>query len=392
MSQPFQRLSARRAHLGRANPLRALTEVIDRVEGGINLGQGVCDLDSPLPLRRGAVESIEGGDRQTYTPYAGLPELRAGIARKLREHNGLEVEPDQVLVSPGSSGALFAAGQCLIEPGDEVILFEPFYSYHISQLRLLGATPVTVPLAAPTWELDLDALRRALTPRTRAVIVNTPANPTGKVFSREELEAIAGLLDGSDVVVLTDEVYEYMLFDGREHVSPATVPGLDGRTLTIGGFSKTFSITGWRIGYLAGPAELVDAIGLVQDQMLVCAARPMQRGVERALAELPPEFYRDLARDYERRRDRFCAALEDAGFAVTRPAGAYYAMADYRRVLGDVDPHAAVMRLIERARINAVPGDLFHADGHGVRTIRFHFAVADGVLDECCARLRALGG
>ncbi len=183
-----------------------------------------------------------------------------------------------------------------------------------------------------------------------------------------------------------------MLFDGREHVSPATVPGLDGRTLTIGGFSKTFSITGWRIGYLAGPAELVDAIGLVQDQMLVCAARPMQRGVERALAELPPEFYRDLARDYERRRDRFCAALEDAGFAGTRPAGAYYAMADYRRVLGDVDPHAAVMRLIERARINAVPGDLFHADGHGVRTIRFHFAVADGVLDECCARLRALGG
>lgn len=390
MSRPFEPLAARRAHLAKANPLRALTDVINRVEGGINLGQGVCDLDSPEPLRRGAVESIQGADRQTYTPYSGLPELRDEIAKKLRGYNGLDVDGDQVLVSLGSSGALFAAGQCLLEPGDEVILFEPFYSYHISQLRLLGAKPVCVRLADPDYALDLDALKAALTPKTRAIIVNTPANPTGKVFTREELEALAGLLDGSDIVVFTDEVYEYMLFDGREHLSPAAVPGLAERTLTIGGFSKTYSITGWRIGYLAGPADLVNAIGLIQDQMVVCPPRPLQRGVQRALAELPASFYAGLASDYERRRDRFCEALTQGGFGVRKPAGAYYAMAEYTGVLGDVAPYDAVLQLIERVAINAVPGDLFYEDGAGVRTIRFHFAVADDVLDECCARLPRL--
>jgi len=390
MQGPFARLSARRAHLAVANPLRALTEVIDRVPGGINLGQGVCDLDPPEALKAGAIESIDGGDRQTYTPFAGLPETRAEIARKLREYNGLAVEPEQVLVTLGSSGAFFAAGLALFEPGDEVVLFEPFYSYHHSTLPLLGARPVCARLAAGDFALDVDALRDALSPRTRAVVINTPANPTGKVFSRAELEAIAELLDGTEVVVLTDEVYEYMLYDGRAHVSPAAVPGLAERTLTLSSFSKTFSVTGWRIGYLAGPAETVNAIGIVADQMLVCAPRPLQRGVARALRELPTGFYEELRAGYERRRDRFCAALETAGFGVARPEGAYYALADYRRVLGNLEPYDAVRALIDRVGINAVPGDLFYADPAGVRSIRFHFAVDDEVLDETCRRLEGL--
>lgn len=391
MNAAFDRLAARRAHLAVANPLRALTEVINRVEGGINLGQGVCDLDAPASLRRGAVESIEGADRQTYTPYRGLLGIRDQIARKLREYNGLDVGADQVLVSLGSSGAFFAASLCLFEPGDEVVLFEPFYSYHRSSLRLAGATPVCVRLAEPDYALDVDALRAALTRRTRAIVVNTPANPTGKVFTRAELEAIAALVDGTDIAVLTDEVYEYMVYDGREHVSPATVPGLSERTLTIGGFSKTYSITGWRIGYLAGPAALVDSIGLICDQIHVCAPRPLQRGVERALSELPPSFYADLGAGYERRRDRFCDALLGAGFEVQRPQGAYYAMANYERVLGDLEPYAAVLELIDRVGINAVPGDLFYEDGAGVRTIRFHFAVGEEQLQEICSRLATLG-
>ncbi len=182
-----------------------------------------------------------------------------------------------------------------------------------------------------------------------------------------------------------------MVYDGREHVSPASVAGLADRCLTIGSFSKTYSITGWRVGYVAGPAATVDAIGRVCDQIHVCAPRPMQRGVEQALCELPRSFYTELRAGYERRRDRLCDALERAGFRLRRPEGAYYVLADYRDVLGDLDPHAAALRLIERARLNGVPGHVFHADPTGVRTIRFHFAVEDAVLDEVCARLAKLG-
>lgn len=391
MNSPFEQLAARRSHLDVANPLRALTDVISRVEGGINLGQGVCDMDAPAPLLRGAIESIDGGDRQTYTPYAGIPEAREEIAKKLREYNGLEVDPDQVVVTLGSSGAFFAAGMCLLEPGDEVILFEPFYSYHRSTLRLLGATPVFVRLEPSDLSLDIDALKKAITPRTRAIVINTPANPSGKVFSREELEAVAQLIDGSNIVVMTDEVYEYMLYDGREHISPGTIPGLADRCLTIGGFSKTFSITGWRVGYLAGPRAIADSIGIVCDQIHVCAPRPLQRGVARALADLDTSFYETLRADYESRRNRFCDALLDAGFGVVRPQGAYYAMADYREVLGDLAPYDAVLELIDRVAINAVPGDLFYENADDVRSFRFHFAVGEDQLSEFCRRMKTLG-
>ena len=385
------RLSARRKHLEAGNLLRSLTEVINAVPGGINLGQGVCDLDTPSPLQDGAVASISGGnDRQTYTHYSGLPELKEQIRAKLAGFNGLDYGDDQIMVGTGSSGAFYAAATALLEPGDEVVLFEPFYSYHHTALELLGAVPVCVPLRGAEFEFDADALRAALTPRTRAVMVNTPANPSGKVFSREDLEAMAAVLDGSDVLVFTDEVYEYMCFDGRQHLSPAAVPGLSERALTISSFSKTFSITGWRIGYLAGPAEVVDAIGRVFDQINVCAPRPMQRGVARALKELPADFYSELQAGYQRKRDMFCTALEAAGFALSRPQGAYYVMADYRDVLGDVDPHRATLDMIDRIGVNGVPGHMFYDRAEGVRSIRFQFAVTDDVLEDVCQRFGAL--
>lgn len=390
MASPFERLASRRAHLDEGNLLRSLTLVIQGVPGGINLGQGVCDMATPAPLRAGAIQCIDGGDRQTYTPYAGLPELREQIARKLQRHNGLDYGPERISVTSGSSGAFFAACATLLEPGDEVVLFEPFYSYHYTTLPLVGAVAVSVPLVGEDFALDPERLRAALTARTRAVVVNTPANPSGKVFDRADLEAIAGVLDGTGIVVLTDEVYEYMTFDGRPHVSPATVPGLVERTLTLNSFSKTFSITGWRIGFLAGPEEVVDKCGVVFDQMEVCAARPMQRGVARALAELPDAFYEDLRTTYQQKRDRFCAALRGAGFRFAEPQGAYYVLADYRDVFGDIEPYPAVLQLIERAGINAVPGDLFYADARGVRSMRFQFAVDFEVLDRACERLASL--
>ena len=379
------------AHLQGDNPLRALTEVINRVPNGINLGQGVCDLGTPAPLVAGAAESIAGGeDRQTYTHYSGLPELKEQIRRKLREFNGLTFGDDEVMVTAGSSGAFTAAAMALFEPGDEVLLFEPFYSYHRSSLALLGCTPVSVPLVAPDLALDLDRLRAAIGPRTRALVINTPGNPSGKVFTTAELETLAGVLDGTRMLVLTDEVYEYMCFDGRRHVSPAAIPALAGRTVTLGSFSKTFSITGWRVGYLAGPARVVEMAGRVFDQIVICAPRPMQRGVARALRELPPSFYEELGRGYEHKRDRFCAALARAGFRFGTPEGAYYVLADYREVLGDVAPYDAALALIERIGVNVVPGDVFYADPAGVRSLRFQFAVEPRVLDDVCDRLARL--
>lgn len=388
MTSPFRRLAARRSHLETGNLLRSLTEVINRVEGGINLGQGVCDMDSPAPLRQGAVDAIAGGtDRQTYTFYCGLPETRAAIAEKLNRFNRLDVTPDQVMVASGSSGAFFAACLTLLDPGAEVILFEPFYSYHYTALKLVGAVPVCVSLVGDDFAFDPDRLRHAITKQTRAIMVNTPANPSGKVFTPEDLTALAEVLSGTDVLVFTDEVYEHMCFDGLRHISPATVAGLTDRTLTISSFSKTYSITGWRVGYLAGPADTVDAIGRVFDQMEVCAARPMQRGVERALRELPDSYYTDLQNTYQRKRDQFCAALESHGFKITRPQGAYYVMAEYGDVFGDLEPHPAVLKMIESLGINGVPGHIFYERPDNIRSIRFQFAVEQDVLDEVCRRL-----
>lgn len=391
MSGPFGEPAARCGHLRGDNPLRALTEVISAVPDGINLGQGVCDLGTPQPLVDGALRSIGGGeDRQTYTHYSGLPELKSAIRDKLREFNGLDVADDEVLVTCGSSGAFTAASLAVFEPGDEVILFEPFYSYHRSTLTLLGCRPVSVPLVGPHFALDVDRLRAALGPRARAIVINTPGNPSGKVFTSVELEAIAEVLADTRVLVFTDEVYEYMCFDGRRHVSPARIPALAERTLTIGSFSKTYSITGWRIGYLAGPRATVEIAGRVFDQIAVCAPRPLQRGVARALRELPPSFYAELRAGYERKRDVFCAALARAGFRFSPPAGAYYVLADYRDVLGDIEPYGAALRLIDRIGINGVPGDVFYDRPEGVRSIRFQFAVEPAVLEEVCSRMDRL--
>lgn len=390
LHRAFARTAARRRHLDQGNLLRSLTLVINQVPGGINLGQGVCDLDTPRPLVDGALQSIGGGDRQLYTPYAGLPELRAAIAKKLQRHNGLPYEAANVAVTTGSSGAFFAAGMTLLEPGDEVVLFEPYYSYHGSTVPLFGAVPVAVPLDRQTLAFDAQALRRALTKKTRAVVVNTPGNPSGKVWTRQELDELGGVLDGTDVLVLTDEVYEYMCFDGKKHVSPASVPGLAERTLTMNSFSKTFSVTGWRIGFLAGPVEIVEKCGIVFDQIEVCAARPMQRGVQKALEQLPDSYYRDLEAGYQKKRDAFCAALRDAGFAFQVPQGAYYVLADYTKVFGDLAPHPAVLKMIERIGVNAVPGHLFFARPDGVRSMRFQFAVDWPVLEEAMKRLRSL--
>ena len=269
--------------------IRNMSIECDRV-GGINLSQGVCDTEVPPVVRQGAREAMDQGIN-TYTRYDGLVELRQAIADKQRRFTGMAVDPEgEIVVSAGATGALYCTCLALLNPGDEVIIFEPFYGYHISTLVATGATPVYVPLCPPDWSFQRESLERAWTSRTRAIIVNTPANPSGKVFTAEELQTIAAFAVHHDLFVFTDEIYEHFLYDGCRHLPPALLPGLGERTITISGLSKTFSITGWRVGYALGDARWLQTIGHFNDLVYVCAPAPLQIGVARGLNALGDDY------------------------------------------------------------------------------------------------------
>jgi aminotransferase len=329
-----------------------------------------------------------------YTRMDGIAALREGIAAKLAAFNGMTVNPaTQVMVTSGATGAMHAALMALLNPGDECIVFEPFYGYHVSTLLTLRVKPVIVPLAAPNWAFDPEQLRAAITPRTRALILNTPCNPSGKVFTRAELEAVAEIAMEHDLFVLTDEMYEYFIYDGARAVSLATIPGMAERTITISGFSKTFSVTGWRLGYLAASERWLPAIAYFHDLLYVCAPAPLQHGAAAGLLELPASFYTELAAEYQGKRDLICAALAEAGMKPSVPVGAYYVLADASAIAGQTAPVKA-RRLLADTGVAAVAGSAFfgsNGDGtnRGEHLLRFCFAKKDAELNEACERLRA---
>ena len=371
----------------RQSEIRNMTLECSKVSG-INLSQGVCDTELPEPVRLGAAAAMLEGTN-TYTRYDGLPELRRAIARKVLRDTGASVDPEtEVVVTSGATGAFYAACLGLFDPGDEVLLFEPYYSYHLDTLRALSVIPRLVPLNLPDWSFSAQALRQAIGPKTRAIVVNTPGNPSGKVFSRAELELIAELAREFDLYLITDEIYEYFLYDGRTHVSLATLPGMRERTLTLGGFSKTFSITGWRIGYLVGPAELCHKLGQVHDLVYVCAPAPLQIGVARGLEQLPESFYQDLKAEYARKREKLCSSLTRAGITPHVPQGAYYVLADASSLPGNSAKERA-LALLHQSGVAAVPGSAFFEGGRGDELLRFSYAKRDAELDEACRRLDA---
>ena len=368
--------------------IRAMSVECDRV-GGINLAQGVCDTDLPAFVADAAIKAIHQG-HNIYTRLDGIESLRQAIAAKLERYNGISADPDsEVLVTSGATGALYAASLALLNPGDEVILFEPFYGYHVNTLLSLRVQPVPVSLTAPEWKLDLDALRGAITSRTRAIIVNTPCNPSGKVFHLDELRAVADLAIEHDLFVFTDEIYEYFLFDGTRHISMATLPGMAERTITISGLSKTFSITGWRIGYLAASRQWIPSIGYFHDLTYVCSPSPFQHGAAAGLVELPDSFYVELSTEYQQKRDQLCSALADAGLTPSIPEGAYYVLADASRVPGET-AHKKARQLLATTGVAAVAGSAFFTQGRGENVLRFCFGKKPEDLDRACAALRSL--
>ena len=357
--------------------------------GGVNLSQGVCDLTIPAPVRSAAREAIDAGPN-SYSRHDGTNALRSAVAGYYSRRAGLDVDPEKnVVVSAGATGALYCACLALLEPGDEVILFEPYYSYHQSTLVATGAVPVFVKTDPPAWDVPFERLQAALSPRTKAIIVNTPGNPSGKIWRRDELEALAAFCEENDLLVFTDEIYEHFVYDERHHISPASLPNMWPRTVTISGLSKTFSITGWRIGYCVCPEDAAEAIGNFSDLIYVCAPTPLQIGASAGLVELPDSYFVELASEYRKKRDRLCSALHDVGLRPYVPEGAYYVLADVSDLPG-ANSRERAMHLLEKTGVASVPGESFFTGVEGDTLVRFCFAKEDDVLDDACRRLSSL--
>jgi aminotransferase len=380
-------LSRRSARIEQAE-IRSMTIECEKI-GGINLAQGVCDTPVPLTVREEAHRGIEDGVN-SYTRFDGLAQLRDAIAAKLSTFNGIQADPEtDIIVSAGSTGAFYCACLALLDPGDEVILFEPYYGYHVTTLLAVESQPRYVRLHPPQWSFSWEDLEAAVTPRTKAILINTPANPCGKVFTRSELEMLAEFATRHDLFVFTDEIYEHFVYDRHSHISPASIEGLEDRTITISGFSKTLSITGWRIGYSVSAPRWAQRIGYMNDLVYVCAPAPLQYGVALGLPRLDAAFYRGLTEEYSRKRQNLCGALAHAGLNPFIPQGAYYVLADVSSLPGSSSKQKA-MFLLNQSGVASVPGDAFFQSAEGENVVRFCFAKPDEVLEEACRRLEVM--
>jgi len=366
--------------------IREMTRLASQ-HGAINLAQGFPDFPAPAALKEAAVQAIRD-DMNQYAITWGARECRQAIARKFARFGGFIVDPErEITVTCGATEAMIATLLAVVDPGDEVIIFEPFYENYGPDSILSGAVPRFVSLRAPDWSFDPDDLARAFNARTRAIIINTPNNPTGKVFSRAELDIIAGLCREHDVLAITDEIYEHILYDEAEHVVLATLPGMRELTITINALSKTYSVTGWRVGYIIAPADLTASIRKTHDFLTVGAPAPLQAAAATAL-DFPDSYYEDLRRGYVERRDILHNGLLAAGLKANRPQGAYYIMADFSDLDFRGDDTAFAHHLITEVGVAPVPGSsFFNNPVDGATIIRFCFPKQHATLIEAGQRL-----
>jgi aspartate/methionine/tyrosine aminotransferase len=368
--------------------IRGMTQLCNQ-HGGVNLAQGFPDFAAPPEVKEAAKRAIDE-DFNQYSITWGAPTLRQAIAAKARSFNKIPCDADaNVTVTCGSTEAMMATLLALINPGDEVVILEPFYENYGPDVIVSGAKPVYVALREPDFAFDPAELRRAFGPCTKAIIVNTPHNPTGRVFGAGELDQIASLCLEFDSYCVTDEIYEHIVYDGREHLSIASLPGMADRTVTISGFSKTFSVTGWRVAYAIAPEAVTAAIRKMHDFLTVGAPHPLQIAAVAALG-LGRAYYDRLREEYERRRDVILAGLRNAGFDCREPEGAYYVMTDIRK-FGFADDTAFAHWLVRNVGVAAVPGSSFYRKGDGGRQqVRFTFCKSEAMLAEACVRLGRL--
>ncbi len=385
MSRPL--LTRKLAGLG--TTIFAEMSALAAATGSINLGQGFPDADGPRKSAEAAASAVLAGRGNQYPPGPGIPELRSAISDHQWRCYGLELSPGtEVLVTAGATEAIAAALLALVEPGDEVIAFEPYYDSYAACIAMAGGVRVPVTLRPPSFRPDLAALRAAITPRTRLILLNSPHNPTGCVFTRAELATIAALACEHDLLVVTDEVYEHVVFDG-EHVPIATLPGMRERTVSISSAGKTFSFTGWKIGWVTGTPELVTAVRTAKQFLTYVSGGPLQYAVAEAL-RLPGTYYTALRDSLCRKRDLLCDGLRTAGFEVYEPAGTYFITTDIQ-ALGEKDGIEFCRTLPSRCGVVAIPNAVFYDDADAGRSqVRFAFCKRDDVLEEAAARLARL--
>jgi N-succinyldiaminopimelate aminotransferase len=354
--------------------------------GSLNLGQGFPDQDGPPSVIEAAVEALRSG-RNQYPPGVGVPELREAVAAHQARHYGIDLDPlSQVVVTAGATEAITAAVLALVNPGDEVVVLEPYYDSYLASIEMAGGVRRPVTLRAPDFRLDPDALRAAVTPRTAMILLNTPHNPTGAVLTREDLQAVADVAIEHDLVVVTDEVYEHLLFDGRRHVPLCTLPGMWDRTITISSAGKTFSFTGWKVGWVTGPAELVNTVLAAKQWLTFANAAPLQPAVAFALTR-EAAFYDELAKDLEAKRDLLVSGLRGLDLDVYAPEATYFVTTDVRRY-GHRDAMAFCLALPERAGVVAIPCQPFYDDQEaGRHLVRWAFCKDTSVLEEAVRRL-----
>jgi N-succinyldiaminopimelate aminotransferase len=353
--------------------------------GSVNLGQGFPDADGPAAVLDAAREAIASGANQ-YAPGIGVPALRQAIARHQQRHYGLDLDPDsQVLVTTGCTEGIAAALLGLVDPGDEVVVLEPYYDSYVAMIQMAGGVRRPVTLRAPDFRLDVDELRAAVGPRTRFVLLNSPHNPTGTVLTRAELQAVADVALEHDLVVITDEVYEHLVFDDHDHVPLATLPGMFERTLSLSSAGKSYSITGWKVGWATGPAELVGATLAAKQWLTFTSGSPLQPAVARVLDD-EPDWPRTLATSLAERRDHLCDGLASLGLDVRRPEGTYFALTDISS-LGWADGMEFCLALPERAGVVAIPTQPFHDSAAGDQLVRWAFCKEADVIEEGLRRL-----
>jgi aminotransferase len=365
--------------------IREMTRICIEYKG-INLAQGFPDFPAPAEIKEEAVNAILG-DFNQYSITWGTPLLRRAIADKFAQYNGVHVDPEkEITVCCGSTEGMISSLMAIVDPGEEVIIFEPFYENYGPDSILCGAVPRFVALHEPDWRFDEKELSQAFNNKTKAIVINTPNNPTGKVFSKEELDFIAGLCQKWGVVAVTDEIYEHILYDGAEHISIASIPGMEGRTITINSISKTYSLTGWRVGWAIASPAITASIRKVHDFLTVGAPHPLQEAAVRAL-KMEQSYYQQLASEYRQKRDFFFSTLTDARFKAFKPRGAYYIMTDVSH-LGYTDDVAFALKLVKEAGVATVPGSAFYSRPDlGRAKVRFCFPKKMETLEAAAERL-----
>lgn len=367
--------------------IRAMSILCHEREG-LNMAQGICDLEVPTVIQEGACEGIKEG-HNIYTSAYGTLRLRQAIAKKQHDFYGQDVQEDNVLVSAGATGAFYAMAMSLLNDGDEVILFEPYYGYHVATLESIGCKIRFIKTMPPTYAIDLTTLASSITSQTKAILICNPSNPSGKVYTRNELEQLSKLINKNNLILFSDEMYEHFVYDGLEFVSALSIKSLEKCTVVISGFSKIYSITGWRLGYAISLPHVIDAASSINDLVYVCPPTPLQYGVLKGLETLPKSYYKEVAVSHQKKRDRFIKALNEVGLNAEYVKGAYYVLADISKLEG-TDDKAKVLTLLEKTGIAAVPARAFYHESEGLHLARFCFSKKEDEIDQAIAGLKKL--